>query len=302
MTTRRSILLLIPALLLVGLLVRGFSSKIALRNPSHRSGPYAWPDEGQAAIGTVEKGAIARSADSETPAPIASMAKLITAMAILERQPLRPGQAGPTYTIAAKDIETMNAYLADGGSALPMLMGMKVTEYEALQRMLIASDNNMADILVERVFGSTDGYTSYAEGMLNRMGLHHTTVADASGFSRSTASTPSELIAIGIAALKDPVIAGIVAQQHAQLPAAGVITNTNQLLGIDGVIGIKTGTTSEAGSCLLFAARYSSKTKQKGIIVGVIMGDSNHRRLYADCKDLLASAKRALLTNYEKPK
>ncbi|HTR28903.1 MAG TPA: hypothetical protein VMH27_06520 [Puia sp.] len=302
MMTRRSILLLIPVLLLVGLLVRGFSSKIGLGSSPHRNGSYAWPSCGQAAIGTVEKGVIARSADSETPAPIASMAKLITAMAILERQPLSPGQAGPTYTIAAKDIESMNTYIADGGSALPMFIGMKVTEYQALQRMLIASDNNMADVLAERVFGSTDGYISYARDMLNRMGLHHTTVADASGFCSSTVGTPSDMIAIGIAALRDAVIAGIVARQHARLPAAGVITNTNQLLGIDGVIGIKTGTTSEAGSCLLFAAPYASNNKQKGIIVGVVMGDRNHRRLYADCKDLLASAKMALQANHEKPK
>jgi len=123
------------------------------------------------------------------------------------------------------------------------------------------------------------------------MGLSRTIVADASGFSEATMSTPSELVLIGIAALKNPVIARIVAQQQAQIPVAGIIKNTNQLLGTDGIIGIKTGTTSKAGSCLLFAAGYTARDGQKRTIVGVIMGDRNHSTLYSDTKDLLASAK-----------
>jgi D-alanyl-D-alanine carboxypeptidase (penicillin-binding protein 5/6) len=96
-----------------------------------------------------------------------------------------------------------------------------------MQRMLIASDNNMADILVERIFGSKEAYLSYARDMLKRMDLSRTIVADASGFSPATVSTPSEIVAIGIAALKNPVIARIVAQQQAQVPVAGIIKNTN---------------------------------------------------------------------------
>ena len=99
---------------------------------------------------------------------------------------------------------------------------------------------------------------------------------------------------IGIAALKNPVIARIVAQQQVQVPVAGNIKNTNQALGMNGMIGIKTGTTDAAGSCLLFAARYTAKDGRKGILVGVIMGDKNHKSLYSDSRDLLASAKKAI--------
>jgi len=145
--------------------------------------------------------------------------------------------------------------------------------------------------LAKWIFGSQEAYLSYARDMLKRMGLSWTLVADASGFDAATVSTPSELVAIGIAALKNPVIAAIVAQPRAQLPVTGIIKNTNQLLGINGTIGIKTGTTDDAGSCLLFAARHISTDGKKRIIVGVIMGDTNHSRLYSDSKDLLASAK-----------
>ncbi|HMH33464.1 MAG TPA: hypothetical protein VK543_10560, partial [Puia sp.] len=259
--------------------------------PLQQDVQLAWPAVGQAAIGSVGDGLLARSSDYEKMRPIASMAKVITALAIMEKQPFKPGQEGQTYTITRNDIASLNAYISEGGSVLPILVGMKLTQYQAMQRMLIASDNNIADISVERIFGSKEAYVSYAEDMLKRMGLIRTVVADASGFSPTTVSTPSELVAIGIAALKNPVIARIVAQQHALIPVAGIIKNTNQLLGTDGIIGIKTGTTDKAGSCLLFAARYTAKDGQKDTIVGVIMGDRNHSSLYSDISNLLTSAK-----------
>lgn len=261
--------------------------------PLQQDGQLAWPSVGQAAIGSVEDGLLAHSPGNERVRPTASMAKVITVLAVMQKQPFKPGQQGQTYTITRNDIAGLNAYISEGGSVLPILVGMRLTQYQAMQRMLIASDNNMADILVERIFGSMEAYVLYARDMLKRMGLTQTVVADASGFNPATVSTPSELVAIGIAALKNPVIAKIVAQRQAQVPVAGLIKNTNQLLGTGGVIGIKTGTTAEAGSCLLFAARYTAKDGQKGTIVGVIMGDTNHSRLYRDSRDLLTSAKQA---------
>lgn len=262
-----------------------------LQMPPVEDVQFAWPAIGQAAVGSVEDGLLARSSENEELRPTASIAKVITALAIMEKQPFELGQAGETYTITAEDIANMGAYVEQGGSVLPLLIGMELTQYQAMQRMLIASDNNMADILVERIFGSTETYVSYAHDMVQRMGLSRTNVADASGFSPDTVSTPSELVAIGIAALKNPVIAEIVAQPQAQLPDIGLITNTNQLLGVDGVIGIKTGTTNEAGSCLLFAARYAARDGQQVTIVGVVMGDTDHTSLFSDSGKLLASAR-----------
>jgi len=282
-------------LIVTGFLAYPFFSKDrteTLLKPLQQGVQLAWPAVGQAAIGSVEDGLLARSPDKEKLRPIASMAKVITALAIMEKQPFKPGQEGETYTITKNDIANLNAYISEGGSVLPIRVGMKLTQYQAMQRMLIASDNIIADILGKRIFGSTKAYILYARDMLKRMGLNRTVVADASGFSPATVSTPSELVAIGIAALNNPVIAKIVAQQQVQLPVAGIIKNTNQLLGNDGVIGIKTGTTGKAGSCLLFAARYTAKNGQKGTIVGVIMGDTNHNSLYRDSRDLLASAKK----------
>jgi D-alanyl-D-alanine carboxypeptidase (penicillin-binding protein 5/6) len=253
-----------------------------------------WPAAGQAAVGTVKDGVLARSSDNEDLRPTASMAKVITALAIMDKQPLRIGDEGPTYTLTAKDVANYRAEADRGGSVVPVYEGMKVTQYEAMQMMLIASANNMADTLAEKVFGSREAYVSYAQNMLRREGFSRTVVADASGFDPDTASTPSELVAIGINALSNPVIAEIVAQPLAQIPGVGTIQNTNELLGADGVIGIKTGTTDEAGNCLLFAASYDDKDGQKVTIVGVIMGDSDATSLFADSANLLASTKQGL--------
>ena len=286
--------LLLAVSVFIGFLAHSFFLKYqnepSLKHPK-QDVQLAWPAVGQAAIGSVENGILACSSGNEKARPIASMAKVITALAIMKKKPFKPGQEGQTYTITRNDIASLNAYIPEGGSVLPIRIGMKLTQYQAMQRMLIASDNNMADVLVERIFGSMDAYVLYARDMLKRLGLSKTVVADASGFSSATVSTPSELVTIGIAALKNPVIARIVARQQARIPVAGIIKNTNLLLGTDDIIGIKTGTTHDAGSCLLFAARYTAKDGQKGTIVGVIMGDTNHSRLYSDSKDLLASAK-----------
>jgi D-alanyl-D-alanine carboxypeptidase (penicillin-binding protein 5/6) len=295
MRIKKSIPVLLIALISIGCLAHSCFTKdqnnTSLK-PLQQEVELAWPAMGEAAVGSMKDGLLARSSGNEKLRPTASMAKVITALAIMEKQPFKPGQEGQTYIVTADDIANLNAYISEGGSVLPIRIGMKLTQHQAMQRMLIASDNTVADILVERTFGSMEAYVSYAQNMLKRMGLNRTVVADASGFSAATVSTPSELVAIGIAALKNQVIAGIVAQKQVRLPVTGIIKNTNQLLGTYGVIGIKTGTTNKAGSCLLFAAGYTGKDGQKDTIVGVIMGDRDHSRLYSHSKELLASAKR----------
>jgi D-alanyl-D-alanine carboxypeptidase (penicillin-binding protein 5/6) len=56
-------------------------------------------------------------------------------------------------------------------------------------------------------------------------------------------------------AMDDPTFAQIVAKPSAQLPVAGRVANYNELVGHDGYAGIKTGSDSAAGGCLLFAKR-----------------------------------------------
>ena len=57
--------------------------------------------------------------------------------------------------------------------------------------------------------------------------------------------------------------------------------NTNQLLEIDGYTGVKTGTTTAAGACLVSACQRDEQE-----IIMVLLGSSSSRGRYADSRNL----------------
>jgi D-alanyl-D-alanine carboxypeptidase (penicillin-binding protein 5/6) len=78
------------------------------------------------------------------------------------------------------------------------------------------------------------------------------------------------------AALKDDVFAGIVALPSADIPVAGKIKNYNDLLGVLGVFGIKTGSTGDAGGNLVFAAHLTVGDKKLTVIGAVFNQPGAH--------------------------
>jgi len=249
-----------------------------------------WPARGQAAIGSLEDGVLALSTTSEQAKPIASMAKIITALVLLQASPLALNEEGKSFTITAEDVAIYNDYVKKSGSVLPVKVGDVMTEKQALQALLIGSANNIADSLVIKTFGSLDAYVSYANTFVASKNITQTTIADASGYSPQTISTPSNMIELGRLALNHPVIADIVATKNVDLGTFGKLDNTNKLLADSGVRGIKTGNTDEAGSCLLFAADYEVTTSYKVTIVGVVMDAETSTQAAAVSRQLLAAA------------
>jgi D-alanyl-D-alanine carboxypeptidase (penicillin-binding protein 5/6) len=280
----------------------GFTS-VALRKPApplivsvdHIQHPNSkpeitWPARGQAAIGTTTEGLLAVSNGDVPAQPIASVAKIITALAVLTQKPLEQGIAGPTITIGRSDVERYNYYLSNDGSNVPVALGEQLSEYEALEALLLPSANNIADTLAVWAFGSMDAYVTYANSMVKSYGLTRTTIADASGFSPNTVSTAADLVIIGQQALKQPVLKEIVAKQEATIPVAGVIKNTNKLLGTESIIGMKTGHTHEAGGCLLFAATQKIDSTHESTIIGAVVGDTSLSNAFTAARTILASA------------
>lgn len=250
-----------------------------------------WPSQGIAAIGGEGYGVLAASEGAQDPVPIASISKLFLALAIMEERPFELGEDGPTIAITQADEDLYNDYISRGGSAYPVNTGQTYTQYQAMQALLIPSANNMADTLVNWAFGSQQEYLDYVNQMVLDMGLENTVLADASGFSPDSISTPAELVLAGQAALENPVIADIVMQSQAAIyPGVEPVFSTNQLLGTPGVIGIKTGTTDEAGANVLFGAQHSLTETSETVIVGVVMGQPDREVLYEEAQALLASA------------
>jgi D-alanyl-D-alanine carboxypeptidase (penicillin-binding protein 5/6) len=214
----------------------------------------AWPAQGQARLDVDGIGSLGGSGGAN-PVPIGSVAKVMTAYVVLTDHPLDAGQDGPAITVTAADVADYRARIPSGQSLVPVAAGQQLTERQALQALMLPSANNVAQILAHWDAGGVDAFVAKMNAAAARLGLSVTHYTDPSGFEPSTVSNAADQTVLGQNALRMPALAEIVAQTSAKLPVAGTVRNYNSLLGIDGVFGIKTGSTDEAGGNLLFAAR-----------------------------------------------
>ncbi|HSX44069.1 MAG TPA: hypothetical protein VLE69_02110 [Candidatus Saccharimonadales bacterium] len=265
------------------------AAKVNIMLPAAQSVSLAWPNYGQAAIGADGFGLLANHG-TQTPAPAASTAKLISALAILKQKPITTGQTGPMITLTNDDVDIYNDYYARGGSVVAVEAGEQLNEYQALQAMLLPSANNMADSLARWAFGSTDNYVKYANQLAASLGMNNTHITDASGFSPDTKSTATDMVILAQAALKEPIIMEIAGQKEATIPVEGAVQNINRLLGQDGVVGIKTGNTDEAGGCFVLAAVHTLPDGKKVTIVSAVMGAPTLSASMTDSLTLLKSS------------
>lgn len=212
-----------------------------------------WPSTGAAAIGVSGLGPIATSGDV-SPSPTASVAKVMTAMIVLEDKPLATGATGPGITFTDVDVQAYQNDLAQKQSVVPVQAGETLSELQALEAMLIPSGNNIAETLARWDAGSIPSFVAKMNKRATTLGLAKTKFADPAGASADTMSTPSDLMALGMAAMQMPVFAQIVQMPQAKLPVAGTVYNVNAVLGKDGIVGIKTGSGFNVGANFLFAA------------------------------------------------
>jgi len=216
--------------------------------------------------------------NADTPAPIASIAKVITALVILDAHPIAVGEAGPDITFDAADVEALARSIQNAESRADVIEGTSMSERDALTVMLVESANNYAWSLARWAFGSEEAYVEAANSWLSEHGFASTVVADASGLSPETLSTPRDLIGLGELALANDVTALAVRTAVTTIEPIGEIDNSNKLLGTLGINGVKTGTTDEAGSCLLFSADLPvGNTVVR--VVGVTLGAPDHIEL-----------------------
>lgn len=222
-----------------------FASLNELHNPG--AGEYAVAIDGEPVAGNKI------GTEGVEPKPTASTAKMILALAVIQKKPFPHGEKGATITIDQEMYNLYNYYISHGGSYTAVMVGEEISEYDALASVLLASSNNMADALAIWAFGSIDEYRNYATKMLEEWGIKNTTIGiDACGFDESTTSTAEDLVVIGQKLMDEPVLAEIVALKNYQVPVAGTISNTNTLLGQNRIVGIKTGYIGDtSGYCLV---------------------------------------------------
>jgi serine-type D-Ala-D-Ala carboxypeptidase (penicillin-binding protein 5/6) len=229
-----------------------------------------WPGGAEAVVGLPGIGLLGTHGGSR-PVPIASLAKIMTAYVILRDHPLPAAGSGPAVTVTAADATTYASDQRQGQSVVAVTPGEKLTERQALEAMLIPSGNNIASMLARWDAGSEAAFVAKMNAQARSLGMSGTRYADASGADPATTSTASDQFLLTVRALQIPVFRQIVAMPQVTLPVAGVAYNVNAALGQDGIVGVKTGSTSQAGGCLSFAAVRTVAGSQV-TIVGVVLG------------------------------
>ncbi len=167
----------------------------------------------------------------------------------------------------------MNKY---GASSAGLVPGDTLTTLQLLKGLLLPSGCDAAYVLATAYGPGRTAFVTQMNTMAQQMGLTHTHFSNFDGLPWPTAtdtySSPADLIKLGEAAMAQATFRGIVHRQTYTLAAtsahhAYTWANTNLLLGsYAGATGIKTGSTSAAGYCLLFEADDNGQ-----VLIGVVL-------------------------------
>jgi serine-type D-Ala-D-Ala carboxypeptidase (penicillin-binding protein 5/6) len=251
-----------------------------------------WPIRGSGAVGAQGLGFIA-SSGNEQAIPAASVTKVMTALVVLEAKPLKTSESGPTITITDTDVQSYFADIANKESVAAVQSGEQITELQALEGMLIPSANNLAETLARWDAGSIDAFVAKMNARAAALHLPHTKFADTSGANPGSVSTPSDLIALGVTAMKQDVFAQVVGMVSAEIPVAGTVYNVDRVLGQSGIVGMKTGSGLNTGANFLFAAKISVD----GVPItfyGCVMGQATLDDTFAAAKKLIGAMQSGL--------
>ena len=230
----------------------------------------AWPSEGEAAVAVEGVGNLG-STGGQTPEPIASVAKVMTAYLTLKQFPLEPGQEGFRVRITQAQVNEERERVALDQSTVAVRAGEVLSERQLLEALMLPSANNIAALLAVKDGGSIGGFVAKMNATAKELGMSKTHYTDPSGFEESTVSTASDQLKLARMAMQDKTFAAIVAKRSTVLPVVGRVLNYNELVGRDGYVGIKTGSDEAAGGCLVFAKRMTVDG-HTFTVLGAVMG------------------------------
>jgi len=175
---------------------------------------------------------------------MASTTKIMTAIVLIENADL-----DQTITVSAKAAGT-------GGSRLGLKHNDKITMKDLLYGLMLKSGNDAAVAIAENVGGSIEKFADLMNEEAKKIGLNNTHYVTPHGLDNPEHYTTAyELAKLADYALKNEIFAKVVNTKNYTVTINGYpknITNTNELLGyLDGVNGVKTGFTNNAGRCLV---------------------------------------------------
>lgn len=189
--------------------------------------------------------------NTDTPTPIASVTKLMTAMVVLD--------AGlpmdEEISIGKEDIDTLK------GTTSRLRVGTTLPRGEMLRLALMSSENRAASALARHYPGGLKAFLQHMNYKAYELGMMKTRFVDPTGLNSGNVSTAEDLAKLVRAAYEYEQIRqeSTAASQEVEINGSRNpmrFINTNSLVRKgDWVIGLsKTGYISEAGRCLVMQA------------------------------------------------
>ncbi len=160
----------------------------------------------------------------------------------------------------------------DEGSILGLLQGDTLTFSNLLYAMLLPSANDAAFVIAQNYPGGVGAFVKKMNENANLFNLYNTHFIDPAGLEdNGDYTTAFDLARLAGVLLKNKTLAQIVATKYkiiSDVSGKNVysVSNLNKLLGIDGIDGIKTGFTDEAGEVLV-----TSKVENGHTLIVVVM-------------------------------
>jgi len=190
--------------------------------------------------------------DISTPKPIASLAKLMTALVIMESH--KPNEVVTVGKLPA---------LGPEDQKLGLVEGEEITVGELLKAILIYSANDAANALAIYDSGSVEDFSKKMNDKAKLWGMTNSNFDEPSGLSSKNTSTPKDLIKLASVLSTNQTFKEITSTANSKIfnqdGKAYTLTTTNKILGSVGVVGMKTGYTLDAGQCLITAVERNGR-------------------------------------------
>ena len=223
--------------------------------------PLPFPTQGESALAIPTMHVVAATSN-QSSVPIASVTKLTTAYVTLATLPLSPvvegqqptyAQTGPSVTVSAADVAEYHRDVRTDQSCVLVAEGEVLTERQLLDGMLVHSASNFATMLGDLVAGSDDEMVARMNETAQALSMTASRYVDVTGLDPGSVSSAVDVLHIATLLMRNATFAQIVRQPSVTLPVAGTVTSYSPYVGRPHVVGIKSGTTSEAGGCDVMA-------------------------------------------------
>ena len=208
----------------------------------------------------------------------ASITKVMTLTLVME--------AVDSGKIHMDDVVTASAHAASmGGSDIWLEEGEQMTVDDMIKATAVASANDAAVALAEFICGTEDDFVAAMNEKANALGMDDTTFMNCNGLDEEGHITSAYDVALMSRELiKHEKIFDYTNIWLDNLRGGETqIVNTNKLLrSYDGITGLKTGTTGEAGACI------SATAERNGLsLIGVVLGADSGKERFRDAATLL---------------